>query len=302
MSRPAIPDAREPRGTPPMGVVLALDGGPSKPAPEDADTDAGAGIGLRPLLWAEWFSHSKLLLLFLCSWLLVFWAVPLVVHPLWILAFAVVYALVMGPAIGGADVIHGCEEFMLALPPARRQRFRARWILGLGGILLFTFLDLAALGLNLSDVLARLFLSAGLIEPLQLSQPGLLYGLVGAFPAAIFAFGFAMASLARSRTVAITAWLWGTLFALGTLRIGLELEEWRWDEFNGRIVTPLLVVATAGVLGLAEKLYGLKEAGAEAPPLKIPLSWWVWMLALLLAALGVAALLGWFATTFGKLV
>lgn len=259
-------------------------------------------FGFRVLLWSEWFSHSKLLLAFLVAWLVAFWAVPLVAHPLWILAFGVVYALVAGPAMGGSDVIHGCEEFMLALPPKRRQRLRARWVLGLGGLLLFTVLDLAALGLNLTDVLARLFLSTGLLQPVQLNQPGLLYGLVGAFPAAIFAFGFAMAAIARSRTVAMTAWLWGGFFALGTLRLGLELEEWRWDEFNGRFVTPLLAGASIGVLLLVDYMYGWKEAGAEAPPLRIPLSLWGWILALLLAAIGVVALLVWFASNFDKLL
>ena len=191
---------------------------------------------------------------------------------------------------------------MLSLPPTRRQRLRARWVLGLGGLLLFTVLDLAALGLNLSDVLARLFLSTGLMQPVQLNQPDLIYGLVIAFPGAIFAFGFAMASIARSRTVAMTSWLWGSLFALGTLRLGLELEEARWDEFNGRFVIPLLLAVSVGVLLLVDYMYGWKEAGAEAPPLRIPLSLWGWILALLLAAIGVGALLTWFASNFGKLL
>lgn len=275
---------------------------------EDApDGPSPAPVELRPvsigaLLWSEWFSHSKLLLAFLVAWLVLFWAVPLLVHPLWILAYGVVFALVAGPSMGGTDVINGCEEFMLAFPATRKGRFRARMTLGLGGLVLFTAMDLGVLGLNLSDVLARLFLSTGLMQPVQINQPGLLYGLVAAFPAAVFAFSFAIAALARTRTVAFTSWLWGSLFALGILRGSLEMEEALFERFNGAAATPLLTVATAGVLWLADKLYQLKEAGTEAPPLKIPLSWWGWMVAVALAAIGVVALIDWFASNFVRLI
>jgi len=313
MARPTIPrESLKPSA--PGSSWHALRGGAGSPlsvSPQTAISAETPGTLEQPapkrstlalLLWSEWFSHRNLLLFFLLAWLALFWAVPLVAHPLWLLAFAVIYALVAGPALGGSDVINGCEEFMLAFPPTRRERFRSRLLLGMVGLGLFTAMDVAVLGLNLSDVLARLFLSTGLIEPLQINQPELLYMLVAAFPAAVFAFSFSIAALARTRTVAFTSWLWGSLFALGALRLGLELEEWRWDHFNGRFSTPILIAAILSVLILSDRLYGWKEAGAEAPPLRIPLSWWGWMAAVVLAALGVTALLMWFATNFGRLL
>ncbi len=305
MARPTTrPDP--PKFSTSKGPLRALSGGGDSPHSMDLQTaielPAPKRCTMARLLWSEWFSHRNLLLFFLVAWLAVFWAVPLLVHPLWLLAFAVVYALVAGPTLGGSDIINGCEEFILAFPPTRQERFRSRLMLGLLGLGLFTTMDLAVLGLNLSDVLARLFLSTGLIEPLQINQPELLYILVASFPVAVFAFSFSIAALARTRTVAFTSWLWGSLFALGALRLGLELEEWRWEHFNGRFSTPILIAASLSMLILSDRLYGLKEAGTEAPPLRMPLSWWGWMAAVLLAALGVAALLMWFATIFGRLL
>ena len=121
---------------------------------------------LKGLIWAEWYAHSKLVLSFLMVWLGAVWVLPVAAHPGWILLLGFFFAFFAGPAFGGGDVVEGCEEFTLALPVTRSERYCARLLIGGGGLLILTALDLLALGIDLSPALARLYLNTGLIKPL----------------------------------------------------------------------------------------------------------------------------------------
>lgn len=255
----------------------------------------------RNLLWTEWFAHARLLLCFLVAWIAAVWLLPLVVHPLWILMLGVAYALVAGPAFGGADVGTGCEEFSFSLPAPRGRRFVARLVIGGGGLLLLTAANVFALNANLADILVRVFLDSGLTG-FELRQPELLYGLVFAFPFAMFALGFAVAALATGRTVVFTAWVWGTLGALATLRAAAVAEETLWYRLNGRLIVSSLLLVAGGTLLLAGHLYTRKEAGPGGTPLRMPPRWWAGLTLLLLAAGAVALLLTWVANNFGRLL
>jgi len=285
-----------PTPNPPLRVVETA---------EDAPPAAGTGPTRwriwRALLWGEWFSHSRLLLASLFAWLLTVWFLPLVAHPLWILAFGVVFAAVGGPVFGGADVIHGCEEFAFALPATRAQRYGARVLVGLGSLAAFSLMDVLALKGNLPDVLLRVFVTSGL-PAVQPNQPLLLYGLVVAVPVAVFALGFSLAALASSRTVAFTAWVWGVLGSLVVLRGGVQLEELRFDRPNGYFAVPLLTALSAGSLWIAGRRYRVKEAVTGGGPLRMPPLWWLAVVALVAAGIGVALLLAWLAANFARLI
>lgn len=236
----------------------------------------------RALLWCEWFAHGKLLLLFLCAWLLLVWVLPFLAHPGWVLLFGGVYALVAGPAYGGGDVVEGCEEFTFGLPATRTERYLARLLVGLGSLLTFTAMDLLALGLDLSQALARLYVDTGLIEPLQVARPGLLYGLVLAFPFAVFSLSFAFAAATHSRALVFTAWFWGGLVALITLRASLQYEYLLWNKMNGVLASPALILLGAAALGWGGFICRRKEVGAPVTPLQLPGHWWAWTLLFLL--------------------
>ncbi len=247
------------------------------------------------LLWSEWFIHSRLLLVFIWGWLAAVWILPLITHPLWVLVVSVVYALIAGPAIGGSDVVHGCEEFTFTLPATRENRFWARLMLGGGGLLVLTIITVFSLDANLSDILLRIFLDSGL-GGVEFRRPELLYGLLFAFPFDIFAIGFSVAALTTRRTVAFTAWVWGALGALSTLRGGAYFEEMLWGRLTGRLTVPALLVSGLGILVVARYGYARKEAGASGTPLRMPLSWWGGMGLVALAVAAIFALLGWLAT------
>lgn len=293
-TRPAlrIVEADEPRGT----AELPLSG-----APGPWRRGWGWTRPARALLWLEWFAHQRLLVVFAFIWLAAVWLLPLVVNPLWTLSAGAAFALIAGPAFGGVDVIHGCEEFAFAGAATRGQRYVARFIVGGGAVLGFSGISVAALEGNLSDILLRLVLATG-SAPAMVSRPEMLYALVFAVPLAAFSFGFTLAAMAPSRTVAFTSWLWAALGALALLRGGLQLEEIRWDTLNGRIALPLLLLMSGMTLWVGGRFYRRKEAGSGNVPLRMPPSFWGWVAGLVVAALGLVLLVSWFVGNFTRLM
>jgi hypothetical protein len=253
------------------------------------------------LIWSEWFAHSRLLLFFLVLWLAVVWFVPLFAHPFWILAVGPVFAVVAGPIIGGADILQGCEEFFMAFPVSRQERFWARATLAGVGVLALSLASGLSLVNNLSDVLLRVFADSG-VPQASVPQPGLLYGMISIVPVAAFALSFSVASLAPSRSLVLVSWLWGVLGSMTVLRLGIYLEERRYDKFDGRLTLPLMAAVTVLTLTLGARFYARKEATASSEPLRISLSWWLWMLGLIGACLAVGLLLEWFADNVMRLL
>jgi hypothetical protein len=251
------------------------------------------------LLWAEWFAHAHLILLTLLVWLGTVWAVPMLAHPLWVLTPGILFALVAGPAFGGVDVIHGVEEFTFAYPVTRTERFLSRLALGGGLTVFISGAGVYLLEDRLADVVVRAFLSAGITLG-DVNPSMLLYSLMIGFPFTVFALGFSVALLSTGRTLAFTSWLWGLLGALALMRLAVQWEEQRFERLNGHLSVPLLAGCSVGSLWIAWRLYRRKEAGAGVAPLRIPRSWWGWMLAILGAAAGIGVLIYWFAVSAAR--
>jgi hypothetical protein len=297
------------KGAPPEPVFRVVEA-EHAPVPPEATSHAWRAAGrrwanrLRPvraLAWSEWFAHQRLMVVFAFLWLAAVWLLPLAVNPLWTLAVGAAFALMAGPAFGGSDVIHGCEEFSFAGAATRGQRFLARLVVGGTAVLTFNAMSILALERNLSDVLLRLVLASG-SAPAQVSRPEMLYALVLAVPFTAFAMGFSLSALASSRTVAFTSWLWAALGALALLRGGLQLEEIRWDTLNGRIALPLLLLVSGMTLWVGGRFYRRKEAGSGNVPLRVPPSFWGWLAGLVIAALGLVVLVSWFVGNFTRLI
>jgi len=131
-------------------------------------------------------------------------------------------------------------------------------------------------------VLARLYIETGLIKPLPVLKPGLLYGLVVAFPFEIFVFSFALAAIAHSRWLILTAWFWGTLGALIVLQLGLWYEEVGSESLTGFFSFPLLAITGAGALIAGYRIYRRKEIGRPSNPINLPGLWWLWIILFLI--------------------
>jgi hypothetical protein len=261
-----------------------------------------AGVGT--LIWAEWYAHSWLLLGFLLLWLLAVWVLPLVAHPGWILLLGAIYALLAGPIYGGQDVLHACEEFSLSQPITRTERYLIRLGVGLGSLFFICALDLLALGIDLPQVLGRLYVQTGLVQPVPAPRTHLLYGLIAAAPFAAFAVSFALAAAGHARTLVLTAWLWGGIGCLACLQSGLWLEEQLWDQMNGFASLPMVLLLGVVALALGLRVYERKEIAPHARPLAIPGRWWAWILfslvGLTLALLLIASLARQYPKLFGS--
>jgi hypothetical protein len=277
-ARDSVPETGAPSGSPRdpareiEGKIVPLE---TMAAPEPAAGDKWKAI--HGLLWCEWYAHSKLLLFFLAAWLACVWVLPLYANPAWILLFGVLFALVAGPIYGGSDTIDGCEEFTFALPPTRGERYLTRLAVGGGALLLFTALDLLALGLDLPQILAKLYVDTGLIRPRPVFESGLLPGLMVALPFAVFAFSFVLSAVAHSRALVLTAWFWAALLSLVALQLGFWYEELVWDKLNGFFSCPLLALLAMASLCGGHRAYARKEIGHHTAPITLPPRWWLWI-------------------------
>ena len=230
---------------------------------------------LRGQLWCEWYAHSGFLLACVALWLVGIGALSLSADRSWILLFGAVYALWAGPRFGGSDTIDGCEEFTFALPPTRGERYATRLIVGGGALLLFTAMDLLVLGSDLPQMLAKLYVQAGVVQAQPILKTGLLYGLVLTLPAAIFAISFSLSALTHSRRLVLTASFWAVLVSVAVLRVGFWYEHLVWGSFNGYFACPLLTVLSLAVLGAGARAYASKEIGPEGTPISLPPQWWL---------------------------
>lgn len=261
----------------PDAVVAAAEA----PQPISAEPrNGGRSSTFRGVLWCEWFAHSRLLLAFLLFWLGCVWFLPLVSHSGWIVFVAAAFALVAGPVYGGGDTIEGCEEFSFSLPATRAERYLARLVIAGGALLLFTVLDLLTLGLDLPQFLGRLYLDAGLLKPLPILKPRLLYGLVLAFPFAVFAFSFALAAVSHSRMLILTAWFWSLLGAMSVTQLAFWYENSVWGALNGYCSAPVLMLLGVAALCGGYRAYLQKEIGEHHQPLTLPPRFWLWLLML----------------------
>jgi hypothetical protein len=249
---------------------------PAAAVPQEVRSTPRFSRAWKGLLWSEWYAHSQVLLIFLAVWLLAVWTLPLFTHPGWILILGGLYALMAGPMYGGADVLEGCEEFTFALPPTRAERFFSRLIVGLGTLLFLCFMNVVALGLDLPQILARLYVQTGIIKPLPVIKPGLLYGLIVALPVTVFAIAFTISTVTHSRILILLSWFWAAVAALAALQIGFWYENLVWDTLNGYFACPLLIAVSGSVLGYGYHSFRKKEVGKPTIPITLPGHWWIW--------------------------
>lgn len=237
---------------------------------------SGSVRAWKGLLWSEWYAHSQVLLIFLAVWLLAVWTLPLFTHPGWILLLGGLYALMAGPMYGGADVLEGCEEFTFALPPTRIERFISRLIVGMGTLLFLCTMNVIALGLDLPQILARLYVQTGIIKPVAVIKPGLLYGLVVAIPVSVFAVAFTISAVTHSRILILLSWFWAGIATLALLQLGFWYEDLIWDTLNGYFACPFLLASSIAVLAYGFRVFRNKEVGKPSIPITLPGHWWVW--------------------------
>jgi len=192
---------------------------------------------LRGLYWQEWFAHGSGLLMVVSAWLIGQWVLLIFFHPTWVLIGGSLLGLWLGAAFAGADAQEGAEEFALALPPQRGERYRVRLMVSLSVLVLLVGTSLLAIRLDWPQALWGLVVETGFTEPWvwNRSKPSdvteaFYYVLAAACPLAAYGVAFGMASLASARDQVAGAGLFGALYTAAGVLVGQSIEEWIWQR------------------------------------------------------------------------
>ncbi len=220
-----------------------------------ADRRAWAGLALH-----EWMPVRRLHGGFVIAWLSGFWILQLVDHPGWLIAFGLLYTVIVTPGMAGSDVMSGTEEFSFSLPPGRGPLFLTRMGVGLAFLVVTTGVGSLAMALDLPQALWSLAASSGITEPSRPVSPSYLYSMAVLVPIAAFAGTFVIASLAGSRGTVWFSWI-GGLVSVGILvYLMLLAESLVWNNPTGWFACVALLLASVLVLLYGYTAYLDKEA------------------------------------------
>ncbi len=215
---------------------------------------------LRGLLARELLAHGRHLQVYWALWLAFGIALPTFVHPGWILALGLAYALFAVPAIAGLDARDGCEEFAFALPATRSEIFRVRLLVALGTLAALIVLALGAMALGVSGLLWSLAADSGFAVPAPHASLTA-YAFAALMPLALACCLVASAALGRGRGLLPHA----LAVALSVVITGMAMiaEVGVRDRVDGTIVAPALVALSVGALLVGHRRFLRKEALAH---------------------------------------
>ena len=215
---------------------------------------------LRNLIRQEWRLCRGPVVTLAMAWLTGLWVLVIFHHPGWLIAIGLWHCITISPIQAGRDVFDGTEEFSFSLPPGRSPLYLARVSLGLVFLLANGLLGGLAIACNLPQRLWAVVFSGGLTEPFAPVAGWPWYAMAILLPCAAHAVTFAMAANARSRTAVNAAWPVGISFAVAMMATGFYLENFLWQELDGFIAGPALLVTTVLALLSGHHAYLRKEA------------------------------------------
>jgi hypothetical protein len=234
---------------------------------------AGQQRVLRGLYWQEWFAHGSGLLMVFSAWLIGQWVLMIFFHPAWVLIGGSLVGLWLGAVFAGADAQELAEEFALALPPQRGERYRVRLVVSLSVLVLLVGTSLLAIRLDWPQALWGTVVETGFTEPWVWDKaadeaPTLYYALAAACPLAAYGVAFGMASLASARDQVAGAGLFGALYTAAGVLVGQSIESWIWQrrphETHG--LYSCAVLTGLAVLYLVVGYFGYRRKDGIARP------------------------------------
>jgi hypothetical protein len=257
-------------------------------------TRTGVNV-VRGLLWREWLAHRGLVFGFLSAYLVLGWVLMIFFHPGFVIAFGVLVAILIAPAVAGSDAAEGSEEFAFSLPPRRAERYLVR--MGFAGavMLAFTLFGCLSIALDLPQMFWGIFVNSGFTEPFPGVDPLFLYPLAVAVPFAAFAFTFAIAAVASRRGLVAWSWLLGLFGAGAVLVLGFLCESALWDKLNGYVSITLLAALSAAGLFAGYCACVRKEGVSRPASMQGGGLWWLWLIIIVIAIFFIMSALFWFA-------
>jgi hypothetical protein len=211
---------------------------------------------LRGMLARELLAHGRHLQVYWALWLAFGIACPVFVHPGWILALGLAYALFAVPAIAGLDARDGSEEFSFALPATRSEIFRLRLLVALGNLVALLAVALGAMAVGLSGRLWSLVADSGFAVPAV--PAGLAwYALAALMPIALASCHFAGAALGRGRGAFPAALAIALTAIVSAIAVLAEMAV--WGHVASVLVAPALAMLSAAALLYGHRSYLRKE-------------------------------------------
>jgi len=209
-----------------------------------------------------------------CSvWFVGIWVLPACIHPGILLAFGVLYALFVPAQVAGADVSDGSEEFRLALPITRSDYYVTRLALSGLPLLVFQGVGVAALSLELPQLLWSLFVESGLNQSGDLVEP-----LAGFYafvvPLVVFSFAFALvANFRNPKNVGSSPVL--ALIFTGLVAFVARLVDSRFLGFGWGVTLALLSLSVPLSLTVGYRAFREKQCSGDVAIARTKALGWV---------------------------
>lgn len=208
----------------------------------------------------EWLPVCRLHSGFFLAWLVGFWILQLVDHPGWLIAFGLLYTVIVTPGMAGSDVINGTEEFSFSLPPGRGPLFLTRMGIGLAFLLVTTGFGSLAMAFDVPQALWSLVATSGITEPSRPVSPVYLYSMAWLVPLTAFAATFTIGCLAGSRVTVWFSWIGGLVGTGLLVYLTLLGESLVWKNPIGWVACVALFLTSVFVLLSGYTAYLGKEA------------------------------------------
>ncbi|MCC5845114.1 MAG: hypothetical protein JJU05_12770 [Verrucomicrobia bacterium] len=206
-----------------------------------------------------WRMTGFALMGFVHTWILTLWVLQMVIHPGILLAFGILFALVIGLWLGSGARQEESEEMLFSLPPTRGQLFWAQAALGGLPLLLLSTLGVWALRVEAPQVLWGLFVTSGFTGPFRLEHVTLLWPWSVSIPALLFACLYGFSALTVNRSGVFLALVLGVLVTGGMILGGAALESALWERPRGDLSAALMFAAAALILWGCGRKYQQKE-------------------------------------------
>lgn len=206
---------------------------------------------LAGLYWHEWFAHGSQMLFVLSAWLIGQWILQVFLHPGWVIGWGCLMALWLGLVFAGGDALEGIEEFSLALPPMRGQRYVARLVVSLPFLLGLIGVSLLAIGLDWPQWVWGLLVETGFTRSLPHEDiDSYFYALAVACPLCAYGVTFGFAAMATSRDQVTLGVLFGVGYTVAGLVVGAAVEGWWFDGTNHKMTMGVAFVVLMFLAGL----------------------------------------------------
>jgi hypothetical protein len=217
--------------------------------------------------WRQWIACREMVLGFLAAWIICIWVLQLFNHPVWVALFGGVFALCIGPVMGGADAAEGSEDFALTLPCHRHEHYLARLAFGGTWLGLFIIGGCLAIAFEWPQMLWGLFVQSGMTQrnpriPADALRGAYAFPVV--VPGVLYVTSFGLAAINQTgRWLSLSSAAALALVSL-TWLLTAEISKTIVGGVNFEILFGPLLLIGGAVLALSYSVYRRKESADPA--------------------------------------